>query len=78
MELNTELVERVMGYRYRRLRDRMHERGAVASGVSGVGPTLAAIAPRSKLSKVMSALPADGGRRLLVPFADFARGGGSP
>lgn len=77
MELNTELVERVMGYPYRRLRGRLQDHGAVASGVSGVGPTLAAIAPRAKLGEVRDALPSDGAQRLVVSFAEYAAGGRS-
>lgn len=69
MRINTELVERAMGYTYRALRDRLRARGAIASGVSGLGPTLAAIAPTSRLPDLVEALPADDAERRLVPFS---------
>jgi shikimate kinase len=69
MRLNTELVERAMGYSYRDLRDRLKDRGAIASGVSGVGPTLAAIAPTARLPVLIEALPEDNAERRSVAFS---------
>ena len=69
MRLNTELVERAMGYSYRDLRDRLKDRGAIASGVSGVGPTLAAIAPTARLPVLIEALPEDDADRRSVAFS---------
>jgi len=68
MRLNTELVERVMGYSYASLRGRLRDEGAVASGVSGLGPTLAAIGPIARLPAIERALPADDAQRIVIPF----------
>lgn len=68
MELNTELVERTMGYAYRELRARLTSRGAVASGVSGLGPALAAIAPVDRLTAVLREFPEDDAQRFVVRF----------
>ncbi|HTT44725.1 MAG TPA: shikimate kinase [Thermoplasmata archaeon] len=69
MEINTALVERAMGYSYQALRDRLQGLGAIASGVCGLGPALAAIAPTERLPALLDALPADGSQRLLTRFA---------
>ena len=74
MELNSELVERTMGYSYRDIRHRLLSHGALASGVSGLGPTLATIAPRAQLDELASLLPSDRAEKRLVPFV---RGNGS-
>jgi shikimate kinase len=76
MRLNTELVERTMGYSYRTLRNKLEQRGAIASGVSGLGPTLAAIAPTSHLSRLAGQLPDDGAERKLVSFVAAPTCGG--
>jgi shikimate kinase len=76
MRLNTELVERTMGYSYRALRTKLEERGAIASGVSGLGPTLAAIAPTSRLGELVDQLPDDGAERRLVSFIAVPACGG--
>lgn len=70
MERNTELVESVMGYPYAELRQTLRKEGALASGVSGLGPTLAAVAPRNRIEGILDSLPADEGLRLRVPFCD--------
>lgn len=57
MQANTELVERVVGYDYRTVRDGLARAGALASGVSGMGPVLAAISPPSRLDAVVAELP---------------------
>ena len=72
MRINTELVERAMGYSYREIRDRLRERGALASGVSGLGPTLAAIAPTTRLPALVESLPDDEAEKRLVPFCRAA------
>jgi shikimate kinase len=68
MEINSALVERVMGYDYRALRDDLGRRGALASGVSGMGPTLAVLVPPEHLVRVESGLPAGEGEIRTVPF----------
>ena len=64
MTLNTELVERVMGYDYRALRGELLRRGAAMCGVSGMGPALAALVPPDNIDAVVSQLPADRGEIL--------------
>ncbi len=59
MELNSELVERVMGYAYGPLRDEARRHGAVATGTSGLGPALAVVASRDRLSAALEHLPRD-------------------
>lgn len=69
MRLNTEIVERALGYSYEAMRERLRTHGALASGVSGLGPTLATIAPTPRLDELRDALPHDDAQRLVVPFA---------
>jgi shikimate kinase len=69
LEANTELVERVMGYDYRPVRRALQRSGALASGVSGLGPTLATIVPRSRLRQVLRSHPAG---TAAVTAAEFA------
>jgi shikimate kinase len=78
MQENTLLVERVMGYDYAATRAALAERGAIASGVSGMGPALAAIAPHDRLEAVAAAFPRPVERRRIVPFsAEAGRSRGS-
>jgi shikimate kinase len=60
LERNTELVEAVMGYAYAPLRRRLREAGALASGVSGLGPTLAVVVKGPRTDRVAAALPTIG------------------
>ena len=69
MRTNTELVERVIGYDYAGLRTRLDASGAVASGVSGLGPAFAVIGPRDRLSALLEVLPAANGSRRIVSFS---------
>lgn len=68
MQLNTELVERAIGYSYEGVRDRLRAHGAIASGVSGLGPTLAAVARFDDLEHVAGAFADDGTQRMTVGF----------
>ncbi len=61
MGQNSELVERVMGYRYGGLRAECRRRGALASGTSGMGPAFAAVVPENLLSTFSTVFPATGG-----------------
>ncbi|MFZ0829601.1 MAG: shikimate kinase [Thermoplasmata archaeon] len=61
MTLNTELVERVMGYDYGALRSNLMGHGATMCGVSGMGPALAVLVPRPKIDAVVAFLPQRGG-----------------
>lgn len=47
MRRNSDLVERAMGYDYGPVRRRLDDAGAIASGVSGMGPALAVVVPPS-------------------------------
>ncbi|MCI4317789.1 MAG: shikimate kinase [Candidatus Lutacidiplasmatales archaeon] len=78
MAANTELVERVMGYEYRPVRRALERAGALGSGVSGLGPTLATVVPRARIRDVVRQHPAGS---TAVTSAEFAgppmdRGGG--
>jgi len=75
MAANSSLVERAMGYRYAALHEAVAQAGAVASGVSGLGPTFAAVAPTDRLQQVLRALPRSGRRRSVRwSLADEERG----
>ncbi|MGA7476734.1 MAG: shikimate kinase [Thermoplasmata archaeon] len=76
MRLNTELVERTMGYSYREIRDHLRQHGAIVSGVSGLGPTLATIAPLARLADLVQELPSDTAQKLVVPFTRTSMSGG--
>jgi shikimate kinase len=73
MRENTTLVERVIGYDYAALRERLRARGAVASGVSGLGPAYATIAPVDSLGVLLAELPDTAGTRRSLAFSP-ARG----
>ncbi|MGA8303652.1 MAG: shikimate kinase [Thermoplasmata archaeon] len=69
MRENTRLVERVLRYDYDALRANLRTRGAIASGVCGLGPTLAAVAPREQLREVARAFEDAPGDRRTVAFS---------
>ena len=73
MARNTELVEKVMRYDYRALRLELHRRGALAAGVSGMGPTIAAIVPARNGSAVSRALPAGNSSVMIAEFVPPGR-----
>lgn len=77
MELNSSLVERAMGYRYAALHETARRAGAVASGVSGLGPAFAVLAPSDRLAAVVRGLPREGRRRSVRLFAPLPSGGGA-
>ncbi len=72
MERNSELVERVMGYDYTGARRSLRESGALAAGVSGLGPTLAAVAPSARLREVAAGLPGTPGERRVLGLSRTA------
>jgi shikimate kinase len=72
MALNTELVERTMHYEYASVREGLQRRGALGSGVSGLGPALVAVAPRREIRGLLEALPAALGERRSVPLSAAA------
>jgi shikimate kinase len=74
---NSELVERVMGYEYGPLRQEILRRGALGAGVSGMGPTLAAIARADSVAEVSAAFPSDGSQVVVTGFCPphASRGG---
>ncbi len=66
MDLNSDLVERTMGYDYAELRRLLRELGALGVGVSGLGPSLAVVAPTERIASLEARLPTDGGERRIV------------
>jgi shikimate kinase len=80
MRENTRLVERVLRYDYDALRADLRARGAVGSGVCGLGPALAAVAPEESLQKVALAFQNSPGDLRTVAFSSVRRnpGGESP
>ncbi|HTT74167.1 MAG TPA: shikimate kinase [Thermoplasmata archaeon] len=66
MRLNSELVETTMGYDYADARAALVAQGALGSGVSGLGPALAAIGPADRADAFFGALPHGPGERRLV------------
>ena len=68
MRANTEVVERVVGYDYARLRRELLRRGALGAGVSGLGPALAIVTPPERISTVLRTLPPGEGDILVTRF----------
>lgn len=69
MDSNSRLVESVMGYDYREIRERADRAGALASSVSGLGPAFAAVVPIARSREVIAAWPDGPGERRVVRFA---------
>ncbi len=69
MTENSILVERVMGYRYEALRERVRARGAVAQGVSGMGPSYAVVAAEGDLARIGATFPRAPARRFRLGFS---------
>ncbi|MCI4327235.1 MAG: shikimate kinase [Thermoplasmata archaeon] len=57
MEANTRLVESILKYEVGDLRLALGAAGAIASGVSGLGPALAVICPGARTSELTRLLP---------------------
>jgi len=74
MSANTRLVERVIGYDYAALRATVERHGAVASGVSGLGPAFAAIGPRHRLAEIVESMAPHPGDRREVAFSTASPG----
>ncbi len=68
MELNSELVERAMGYPYRPIREAVARAGARSSGASGLGPAFAAVVPHDRVEAVLAQFPRDSGERRSLGF----------
>ncbi len=75
MRRNSEIVERVMGYTYGPLRARLAAAGAVGSGVSGLGPSYAAVAPSERLPRILEVLAKEEGTVLRVGLRRVRPGG---
>ena len=70
MRANSALVERAMGYRYAAVHDALRNAGATVSGVSGLGPAVAAVVPHGRVGRVVRAFPTGRGpRRSIAVFA---------
>jgi shikimate kinase len=63
MGRNTRRVERVMGYEYAAIHASLRTAGALASGVTGMGPAVAAVVERDEHQRVLDALPPSSGER---------------
>jgi shikimate kinase len=74
MGRNSELVERVMGYAYSGLRSRLMGAGALAVGVSGLGPALAALVPNGQVAAVSSQLPTGVGEQFVTGLSSEGSG----
>lgn len=66
MRANSALVERLLRYDYAGLRADLEAHGAVCAGVSGLGPTLAAIVPRARAQDCLEIFPGPVHLRRLV------------
>ena len=75
MHRNSEIVERVMGYSYASLRTRLAATGAVGSGVSGLGPAYAAVAPSERIPRILEVLAKEEGTVLRVGLRRARTGG---
>lgn len=69
MELNSGLVERALGYEYAELRADCRRAGAVASGVTGLGPAFAAVAPAARIDRVADCFERERSVVLRVPLS---------
>jgi shikimate kinase len=65
---NTRVVERVMGYDYGDVRRRAQDAGALAVGVTGLGPAYWALTPRARARSVQGALPSELEDAFVVEF----------
>lgn len=68
LELNSSLVEQALGYAYGPLRRQLASAGALASGVSGLGPAIVSIVEEDRVRPVSSVLASRGGRVLEAQF----------
>ncbi|HEV2428367.1 MAG TPA: shikimate kinase [Thermoplasmata archaeon] len=75
MERNSALVEELLGYAYGDLRTDLGRRGALSSGVSGLGPSLAAVVPKGAAGAVARALPPSVGDVIVAGIAAPPRTG---
>jgi len=75
MGRNTELVESVLGYDYTNLRRQLERMGAAASGVSGLGPTLAVLVAPEQAERVQAVISPRGGEVRRVDFRPRAASG---
>ena len=73
MEVNSDLVERVMGYEYASVRAELRAEGALGAGVSGLGPALVAVAPRPRLPRLLGLLARLPGEHLQVAIPSSPR-----
>ncbi len=60
LDANGLLVESAMGYDFTEIRAAMGRAGAIAAGVSGMGPALVAVGPPDRLPSIGAVLPAEG------------------
>ncbi|MCI4362954.1 MAG: shikimate kinase [Thermoplasmata archaeon] len=68
MERNTRAVERALGVDHRPLHAELRRRGALGSGLSGLGPSLAVVVQSDRRRTVRAGLPTSGGELLNTSF----------
>jgi shikimate kinase len=69
MDRNSAAVERALGLEGALRRRSAQRSGAIASGLSGMGPSFAAILPRGRLAAFLGAFPITDERRRVVEFS---------
>ncbi len=69
MQQNGALVARALGYDRPAWSDAVVRAGAVAFGISGLGPAVGVIVPRDRADTALHAIPPDAGERFPVQFA---------
>lgn len=77
MRHNGRLVEPLLELDYRELRERLGQHGAVSCSVSGLGPSLAVVAPVERLARLRELVPAGLGDRRIVGLLERLRHTGS-
>lgn len=73
MRQNGRLVEPTLELDYAELRERLSQHGALAASVSGLGPTLAVVAPWELLPRLRELVPPSTGHREAVRLVPRAR-----
>jgi shikimate kinase len=75
MDRNSAAVELALGLEGEPRRRSAQKGGAIASGLSGMGPAFAAILPRGRLAAFLGAFPIMDERRRIVEFSRAGPGG---
>jgi shikimate kinase len=68
MAINTRIVEQALGLNFAHLHRVLSTHGALASGISGMGPALAAIGPADRIDEVAAVFPQHRGSTRVTRF----------